>query len=107
MKQQIVASTSAPAALGPEPVSPALWAQAALVWLRRVTRGEELQGCCASRYRMRSKAVGCRVARAWRAGRAAMVAAAAAGGQKYWQEGKLHQDPRVGNPDQVDACDKK
>ena len=65
----MVASTSAPAALGPEPVSLAPWAQAALVQPGRVTRGEELQGCRTSRYRMSSKAVGCGVARVWRAGR--------------------------------------
>ena len=107
MRQRMVASTSAPAALGPEPISPAPWAQAALVQPRRVTRGEELQGCRTSRYRMRSKAVGCGVARAWRAGRAMVVAAAAAGGQTNGQEGKLHQDPRAGSPDRVDACDKQ
>lgn len=91
MRQRMAASTSAPAALGPEPVSPAPWAQAALVRPRRVPRGKELQGCRTSRYRMRSKAVGCGVAGAWRAGRAVVVAAAAAGGQKDGQEGKLHK----------------
>lgn len=70
MRKRMVASTSAPAALGPEPVSLAPWAQAALVQPGRVTRGEELQGCRTSRYRMSSKAVGCGVARVWRAGRA-------------------------------------
>ena len=56
---------------------------------------------------MRSKAVGCGVARAWRAGRAMVVAAAAASGQTNGQEGKLHVDPRAGSPDRVDACDKQ
>lgn len=107
MRKRMVASTSAPAALGPEPISLAPWAQAVLVQPGRVTRGEELQGCRTSRYRMSSKAVGCGVARVWRAGRALMVAAAAAGRQKNGQDGKLYQDPRTGSPDRVDACNKK
>ena len=60
-------------------------------------------------HQVQDEVEGCRVqgGQGVGAGRAVMVAAAAAGRQKYWQEGKLHQDPRVGNPDQADTCDKE